>query len=99
MIPVRDYLALLSANLHGLGRRIAGLVVALLVAIGLQLVGPQLLRRIIDGALAGDDATTLVPIAATFIAIALVAQMVSVLATWLAEEVGWRATNRLRTTT
>lgn len=96
MIPVRDYLALLSANLHGLGRRIAGLVVALVVAIGLQLVGPQLLRRIIDGAIAGDGRSTLVPIAATFIAIALVAQLVQVLATWLAEDVGWRATNRLR---
>ena len=96
MLPVRDYLSLLSSKLEGLSRRVVGLVVALLVAITLQLLNPQLLREIIDGALAGRPSGQLVPLAAAFVAVALVAQAVTVVATWVAEDVGWRATNRLR---
>lgn len=96
MIPVRAYLALLSSTLEGLGRRVAALVVALLAGIALQLVNPQLLRAVIDGALAGEPSSALVPLAAAFIAVALVHQAVAITATWLAEDVGWRATNRLR---
>lgn len=96
MLPVREYLALLSSKLEGMSRRVAGLAVALLVAIGLQLVNPQLLREIIDGALQGRPRSELVPLAATFVGIALLAQVVTIVATFLAEDVGWRATNRLR---
>ena len=96
MIPVRAYLALLSSTLEGLGRRVAVLVVALLAGIALQLVNPQLLRSVIDGALAGEPAAALTPLAAAFIAVAVVHQLVVIAATWLAEDVGWRATNRLR---
>ena len=96
MLPVREYLALLSSKLEGMSRRVTGLVVALLVAIGLQLINPQLLREIIDGALQGRPRDELVPLAATFVGIALVAQLITILATFLAEDVGWRATNRLR---
>lgn len=96
MIPVRDYVSLLSSNLEGLGRRVALLAVGLTVGIGLQLANPQLLRSIIDGALAGDDRGDLVPLAAVFIAVAVAAQVVAIVATWLAEDIGWSATNRLR---
>ena len=96
MIPVRAYLALLSSTLEGLGRRVAALVVTLLAGIALQLVNPQLLRSVIDGALAGEPSSALVPLAAAFIAVAIVHQVVAVTAAWLAEDVGWRATNRLR---
>ena len=96
MIPVRAYLALLSSNLDGLGRRVAALVAALLGALALALVNPQLLRSVIDGALAGESGSSLVPLAALFVVVALAHQVVSVVSTWLAEDVGWRATNRLR---
>lgn len=96
MIPVRAYLALLSSNLEGLGRRVVALVVALLAGVALQLVNPQLLRSVIDGALAGEPSSALVPLAALFIGVALVHQVAAITATWLAEDVGWRATNRLR---
>lgn len=96
MIPVRAYLALLSSNLEGLGRRVAALGAALLGALALQLVNPQLLRSVIDGALAGESGSALVPLAALFVVVALGHQVVSVVSTWLAEDVGWRATNRLR---
>lgn len=96
MLPVRSYLELLSSNLGGLGRRVAVLAVALVVGIALQLVNPQLLRQIIDGALAGEPSDVLVPVAALFVGLALAAQVVTVATTWVAEDVGWRATNRLR---
>ena len=96
MIPVRAYLALLSSNLEGQRRRVVALVVALVAGIGLQLVNPQLLRSVIDGALAGEPSDALVPLAALFIGVAVVHQAAAITATWLAEDVGWRATNRLR---
>lgn len=96
MLPVRDYLSLLSSKLEGMSRRVVGLVVALLVALGLQLANPQLLRGIIDGALEGRTREELVPLAAVFVVVALLAQVVTIVATWLAEDVGWHATNRLR---
>lgn len=64
--------------------------------IALQLLNPQLIKRFIDGAIAGDGASALVPIAAWFIVIALVQQGMAVWATYLAEDVGWSATNSLR---
>src|SRR5690606_21628612 len=93
---VRAYLGLLSSTLTGLGRRVVALVLVLLVGIGLQLVNPQLLRAVIDGALAGEPSEALVPLAALFIGVAVVSLAVAIVASWLAEDVGWRATNRLR---
>ncbi len=96
MIPVRDYLSLIAAHLHGLGRRVALLTVTLLVGIGLQLVTPQLIQGVIDGALSGRDQAELLPLAGGVVVLALVAMATTVAATALSEEVGWRATNRLR---
>jgi ATP-binding cassette subfamily B protein len=96
MIPVRSYLALLSSNLEGQSRRVGALAVALLAGLGLQLYNPQLLRKVIDGALNGRPQDELVPLAALFVALALAGQAVVIVATWLAEDVGWRATNRMR---
>lgn len=67
-----------------------------LVDITLQLVNPQLIKRFIDGAIGGEGASGLVPIAVGFIVIALVQQGFAVWATYLAEDVGWTATNNLR---
>lgn len=96
MIPVRDYLALIAAHLQGLGRRVALLTVVLLTGIGLQLVTPQLIQGVIDGALSGRDQSELLPLAAGVVVLALVAMAATVAATALSEEVGWTATNRLR---
>lgn len=93
---LRSYRALLTAQLEGLRGRVVLLAVALLVGLGLQLVNPQLLRAVVDGALAGEARDDLVPLAATFVAVALVAQLLAVVTAYVAEDVGWRATNRLR---
>ena len=96
MIPVRAYLTLLRRYLEPLRGRVALLAVVLFSGVGLQLVNPQLIARFIDGAVAGYQASELIPLAVLFILIALLQQGLAVWATYLAEDVGWTATNRLR---
>lgn len=96
MIPVRRYLRLLSQYLRPLRKRMALLGAVVLADIALQLAGPQLIKRFIDGAIAGDGSTVLIPIAAWFMVVAVFQQGMAVWATYLAEDVGWSATNSLR---
>jgi len=60
MIPVRAYFDLLSDYLRPLRWKVTLLGVVLFGTIGLQLINPQLIKRFIDGALAGDGATDLI---------------------------------------
>ena len=95
-VPVRQYGALLLKYL----RRQKGLVAlasALILAnIGLKLVNPQIMRYFIDEAVAGSPLGTLVAAAGVFIVVALVQQVVGVVATYTSGQVGWNATNALR---
>src|SRR5690554_3239504 len=68
----------------------------LLAATGLQVLVPQLLRRFIDGAIAAVPTGTLVQIALAFLGVALITQLLSAAATYVAASVGWTATNLLR---
>jgi len=72
------------------------LTVLLFGNMGLLLVNPQIMRRFVDTALAGGALETLVRVGLMFIGIALVQQVVSTLATYISERVGWSATNALR---
>jgi ATP-binding cassette subfamily B protein len=96
MIPVRAYLRLFTGYLRPYRRRAYLLGVVLLVTIGLQLANPQLIRMFIDRATTGTDPSELIPIAIAFMLIAVVHQILLVWATYLAEEIGWSATNNLR---
>jgi ATP-binding cassette subfamily B protein len=96
MIPISAYFRLFAGYLRPF-RRTAMLLAAVLSAtIVLQLANPQLIKMFIDGAVAGDDVSALVPIAVAFMVIAIVHQGLMVWATYLAERVGWSATNQLR---
>jgi ATP-binding cassette, subfamily B, bacterial len=79
------------------GRRVAVLMVLLLGNIGLQLLNPQFLRTFIDGAGSGAPMRTLVVAALAYLAVAMLSQVSSVFETYMSEQVGWAATNRLRT--
>ncbi len=96
MIPVRAYLRLLIDYLRPQRMRVALLAVLLLVVIALQLFNPQLIARFLDGAVAGASISELLPYAVWFMIIAVIHQGLSVLATFLAEDVGWTATNQMR---
>ena len=90
------YVDLFSRYVAPEWRRTALLGVLLLASIGLQLVGPQLLRAFIDGAIAGAALDTLATIALAFVAVALVTQLLAAWSQYVGEDLGWTATNALR---
>ncbi len=90
------YTGLLTKYVKPQWRRALVMVVLLLIGIALQLLNPQILRYFIDAATTGADTTTLMLSGAAFVAIALANQVITVIATYLSENVAWTATNRLR---
>ena len=96
MIPVRSYWNLLSAYLRHQRARTFVLAGLLLSGIVLQVLNPQIIRTFLDRATSGAESDRLVPLAVAFMAIAVVYQALNIAATWLAETIGWTATNDLR---
>ncbi len=96
MIPVRAYLRLLRTYLRPLRARVALLSALLLAGIACQAVNPQLIRAFIDRATSGAALGGLLSLAGGFAALAVSHQVLNVAATYVAEQVGWRATNELR---
>lgn len=68
----------------------------LLISIVLQLINPQIIRYFIDTATMKQDLSPLAFAAIIFIGFALIQQVVSVVATYFSENLGWLTTNRLR---
>ncbi len=95
-IPLGEYRQLLVTYLAPQWRRVTLLALCLLGGIGLQLLNPQLLRAFIDAVTSPHVPSFLVQIALLFIGVALVQQLVTIVATYLSERVGWTATNALR---
>ena len=95
-VPVRQYRTLLLKYLRQQKGIVALASVLILTNIGLQLVNPQIMRYFIDEAVAGSPLGTLVAAAVLFIAVALVQQVIGVVATYTSGQVGWNATNSLR---
>lgn len=96
MIPVRSYFRLLKDYLRPQRARVVLLGALLVGVIGLQLLNPQLIKVFIDDAIDGGDTGVLIPLAVTFVLVAVAQQGLAVWSTYLAEDVGWTATNRLR---
>src|SRR5258706_5733994 len=95
-IPLRRYWSLLVAYLRPQRHQVAGLALLLIGGIALQLANPQILRAFIDSAVAGGAPEALTMLALLFIGVALLAQVISIVATYLGEKVSWTATNALR---
>lgn len=96
-LPLKKYTDLLANYLRPQWRKTLLMVVLLLASVGLQLVNPLILRYFIDTALSSRASASLTLVALLFIGIALSNQAVSILATYISENVAWTATNRLRT--
>ncbi len=96
-LPLKRYLALFLTYLKPQWGRTLLMSVTLLASIGLQLLGPQILRYFIDTAIAGGPSTSLLLAGLYFIGVTLANQVVSVATTYLSENVAWTATNQLRT--
>lgn len=65
-------------------------------SIALQVINPQIIEYFIDAATSGVTQPRLVGTAVAFMAIALLIQVLSVIATYLSETIAWSATNTLR---
>lgn len=79
-----------------LRRKMTLLAALLLATTSLQVGIPQILRRFLDGALSGATAGDLANLAIAFFAVGVASHAISAGATYLAADVGWTATNRLR---
>lgn len=95
-IPLRQYGSLLGIYLRPQWRKVLVLAGLVLSGIGLQLLNPQIVRYFIDTALAKGAPTSLIAAAFAFLGAAILLQIVSVASTYVGEDVGWSATNRLR---
>ncbi|MCB8945792.1 MAG: ABC transporter ATP-binding protein [Ardenticatenaceae bacterium] len=95
-IPVRDYWSLLARYLRPQRGRVWLLAGLLLLILAAQLVSPQVVRGFIDAAEGERPLTILWQGAAVFITIAIAEQILLIVATYVSEQVGWTATNRLR---
>ena len=85
------YVELLRTYVGPQWRRAALLAALLLVSIALQLVGPQLLRYFIDGAIGGVAVETLALVALGYVVVALVTQLLTAWAQYVGEDVGPRS--------
>jgi ATP-binding cassette, subfamily B, bacterial len=93
---VRSRAALLRTYLGPYRGKAALLALLVCVNIALTVVNPLWLEKFIDTATARGSQGRLIDIALVFIAVTIVNQIVLPVAGYLAEDVGWRATNALR---
>lgn len=95
-ISFKSYWNLLSDHIRPQRGRFILLASMLFGSIGLRIFAPQIMRRFIDSALAGEALQTLTWTAIAFISVALIQQGAAIGVTWLGENVAWTATNALR---
>jgi ATP-binding cassette, subfamily B, bacterial len=88
----------LGALLRPDAGRWAGLGALVATGSALTIAGPLVVRRIVDTAADGTTASEVTRLAMVFLAIAAVAQLLSVIVAWLATVAAWRTTNDLRLT-
>ncbi|MHC5770997.1 MAG: ABC transporter ATP-binding protein [Nostoc sp.] len=90
------YISTLFRYLKPLWHKSLLLLILLLIGIALRLLNPQLLAAFIDQAIGGAKFSQLLQLALLFFGIALATGLISLLETYLAADIGLRATNRLR---
>lgn len=95
-IPLSAYRRLLTTYLAPQRRRVVLLALLLFLSIILQLLNPQFLKIFIDAISSAGAQSLLLGVAILFIAVAVVQQLINVVATYFSELVGWTATNTLR---
>ena len=95
-IPIKQYHDLLINYLKPLWLKVCLFAFLFIIGIGLQLVNPQIMRYFIDTAKSGGTLQQLTLAAILFIIVALINSVVSTFAGYVSNDVGWRATNRLR---
>jgi ATP-binding cassette subfamily B protein len=95
-ISFKSYWNLLSDHIRPQKGRFVLLGILMFGSIGLRILAPQIMRKFIDSALAGQALQALIWTAIAFISIAIIQQVLAVSVTYLGENVAWTATNDLR---
>ncbi|MBI3971551.1 MAG: ABC transporter ATP-binding protein [Chloroflexi bacterium] len=93
---MRSYRTLLITYLAPLRGQVSLFAVLLFAGVGLQVANPQIVRHYIDVAREGGSLGALAAAGLAYLAIALGAQLAGLAETYIASNVGWRATNALR---
>ena len=86
-----SHLRLLRRYLKPHRWRMIMLTAALFGGVGLQLLSPQILRAVIDGAIAQKDNAFQLRLAALYLLAGCAAQVFSAVNTWLGADIGWRS--------
>ncbi len=95
-IPLSDYWNILSKYLRHRKATFVFLSILVCGGIGFQVANPQIMRSVIDGAIAGKSTDSLLPFALLFILMALIQQLTGVSAAYVGANLAWKATNELR---
>src|SRR5689334_9457388 len=77
-------------------RTIAAASTALLASVVFPLIGPQLVKAFVDGALGEQPTAHLVELAVAYLVVAVLGQSSAVLLSFWASRLAWSFTNRLR---
>ncbi|HMO57005.1 MAG TPA: ABC transporter transmembrane domain-containing protein, partial [Roseiflexaceae bacterium] len=93
---LQRYQALLVDYLQPQWRKALLLLLLVLSATGLQVANPQIIRFFIDTAVGSGSLQPLFMAGIVYFGAALLLQIATVTATYVGEDVGWTATNRLR---
>jgi ATP-binding cassette subfamily B protein len=95
-IPIKEYVSLFAIYLRPQKKSMIALFLVVISGIAIQLINPQIIRFFINSAQTSRDQTLLLYSAILFIVVSLVQQGLSIYSTYLGENIGWLATNRLR---
>ncbi len=95
-VPLRQYAALLIQYLRPQWFRVILLSIFMFGGIGLNLLNPQIIRYFIDTAKSGGAMRNLLIAGGLYMAIGVLSQGVVLISSYLGQDVGWRATNRMR---
>ena len=96
-LPMSGHLRLLGAYLLPQRGRLALLAALILAEIALRLINPQIIRIFIDTAQAGGPLSALTLAGGLFLLVGLLGRGVNLGAAYAGLNLGWTATNRLRT--
>src|SRR2546421_329565 len=95
-LSARRYRNLLMTYFFPQWLQVMLLCVLLFSGIGLALLNPQILRSFIDAVSGGTAMSTLLKMAALFLGVAVLGQVISIIETYVSENISLRATNALR---
>ena len=95
-VPFRQYTALLSQYLKPQWIRVTLLAIFMFTGIGLALLKPQFLRDALDTATEEGGQRNVIIAGCVFFALGFLGQILTLVNTYLAQDIGWRATNWMR---